>query len=254
MTQIPEHMKKTTDMFLADIRKAFGDSLRTVILYGPAARGEQHKNRLHINFMVIVDDNTPSELARCARHIKNWHKELITTPLFLEPGFIEQSLDTYPLEFLDMKTSYAVVYGDDVLEGISFEPSDVRNQCEREIKGKLLHLRAEYLALRGNQKALTDLITRSIETFRLVFAGALFIKGRDIPAGTGLLLDAVTAEYGLDASLFRTLTGIAHGDIKAGEAETDEIFDLYVEELDKLSNAINSMTGEPENNSGNMGT
>ncbi len=241
MNQIPEHMKKTADEFLSAVQESFGESLKSVILYGPAARGETYKNILYISFMVIVDDNTPSELARCAKHVRKWHKQSITTPLFLDPAYIQQSLDTFPLEFMDMRSTYHVIYGEDVLEGLNFEAADVRSQCERELKGKLLHLRAEYLSIRGNTKQLIDLINRSLNTFRLVFTGALFLKDREAPKDTGRLLDAVTEEYGLDVSLFKQLTGITSGDIKINESEADKLFDLYVEELDKLSSSIDTL-------------
>ena len=250
MNHIPEHMQKTASEFLTAVQESFGESLKSIILYGPAARGEIHKNILYIGFLVVVDDNTPSELARCAKYIKKWHKQSITTPIFLDPSYIQQSLDTFPLEFMDMCSSYHVVYGEDVLEGLTFEAADVRSQCERELKGKLLHLRAEYLSIRGNTKQLIDLINRSLNTFRLVFAGALFLKDRETPQDTSKLLDAITEEYGLDASLFKQLTGISAGDIKINETEADKLFDLYVEELDKLSSSIDTLeeTGTEESN------
>ena len=67
----------------------------------------------------------------------------ISTPLFIARGYIQQSLDTFPLEFLNISSSYQLVFGDDILENIEFKAEDVRTQCERELKGKLLHLRAE---------------------------------------------------------------------------------------------------------------
>ena len=241
MKKIPEQIQKTADTFLLEIRQAFGESLRTVILYGPAARGEEHKNRPYINFMVVVDDNTPSELARCAGLVKKWHKRLITTPLFLNPEYIGSSLDTFPLEFMDMRSSYRVLHGEDVLESLTFKMEDVRRQCERELKGKLLHLRAEYLAIRGDNKLLVDLIHRSLNTFRLVFAGLLFLKGCEVPEATQDMLNAITEEYGLNATLFKQLNGVARGNVKVSETEADKLFDLYVEELDKLSESIDEI-------------
>ena len=241
MELLSEPIKKKSEEFLENIKKSFGENLRSVILYGPAVRGEETKHP-YINFMVIVDDNTPSELARCASSVKKWRKELITTPLFLDPGYIQKSLDTFPLEFLDMSSSYHVIHGDDVLEDLDFKMVDVRNQCERELKGKLLHLRAEYLNLRSNKKGLMDLAGRSLITFRFVFAGALFLKDIEIPKDTGTLLSDITEAYELDASLFKKLRTMAKGEIKVDETEADELFDLYVEELDKLSHAIDEMT------------
>jgi len=241
MEKVPENIKKITTEFLENIQEAFGENLLSVILYGPAARGETAKIP-YINFMVVVTDNTPSELARCSPLVKKWRKQLITTPLFLDPEYIQRSLDTFTLEFLDMSSAYLVIYGDNFLEDLDFKASEVRSQCERELKGKLLHLRAEYLNLRGDKKGLMDLVDRSLNTFRLIFTGALFLKNIEIPAKIDILLGIVTEEYDLDTSLFKKLRSIAKGEVKVDENEADELFDLYVEELDKLSNAIDKMS------------
>ena len=241
MDTIPEKNKKIADGFLQNMQEAFGESLKTVIMYGSAARGESAKTPF-INFLVIVDDNTPSELARCASYVKKWRKQLIATPLFLDPEYINRSLDTFPLEFMEMSSAYHVLFGDDVLENLNFNTTDVRSQCERELKGKLLHLRAEYLNLRGDNKGFIDLVNRSLNTFRLVFTGALFLKKVEIPKETDAILNAVTEEYELDNSLFKKLMSVANSTVKVDETETDKLFDLYVEELDKLSKAIDEMS------------
>ncbi|MFC1561040.1 hypothetical protein ACFL4V_01035 [Candidatus Latescibacterota bacterium] len=241
MEKVPENIKKITAEFLENVREAFAENLLSVILYGPAARGETGKTP-YINFMVVVTDNTPSELARCSSFVKKWNKHLITTPLFLDPDYIQQSLDTFPLEFLNMSTSYIVVYGENFLEDLDFKVSEVRSQCERELKGKLLHLRAEYLNLRGDKKGLMDLVDRSLNTFRLIFTGALFLKNIEIPKEINILFNIVTEEYDLDILLFKKLISIANGELKMDEKDADELFDLYVEELDKLSNAIDEMS------------
>jgi hypothetical protein len=140
-----------------------------------------------------------------------------------------------------MSQSYSVLYGEDFLENLDLKAAEVRNQCERELKGKLLHLRAEYLNLRGDKKGLIDLVDRSLNTFRLIFTGALFLKNIEIPKQIDALLSAVSEEYNLDITLFKKLRSIAKGEVKVNEKEADELFDLYVEELDKLSNAIDEM-------------
>ncbi|MFC1649966.1 hypothetical protein ACFL2X_00200 [Candidatus Latescibacterota bacterium] len=246
MENVLEKIKNITAEFIENVSEAFGNNLRSVILYGPAARGETLKKVPYINFMVVLEDNTPSELAHCSKYLKKWRKHLIATPLFLDTGYIGRSLDTFPLEFLDMSSAYEVIHGEDVLEDITFGDEDVRNQCERELKGKLLHLRAEYLNLRENKKALIDLVDRSLNTFRMLFIGALFLKDIEVPSDTDKLLSLVTKEYELDSSLLIKLRNIAKGEIKVDESEADGLFDLYVEELDKLSNALDKMTDVPD--------
>jgi len=241
METIPVTLNKSSDAFLKDIQDAFGKSLISVIMYGPAVRGESAKTP-YINFLVTVKDSTPSELAHCSKYLKSWYKKLIAVPLFITPDYVTKSLDTFPLEFMEMASSHALVYGEDVLDGLKYSDSDIRNECEREIKGKLLHLRSEYLSLRGNTKGLIDLVQRSLNTFRLLFAGALYLKKCDIPAETSGLLDAVAGEYELDLGLFKKLIAISKGELKISDDEADTLFDLYVEELDKLSEEIDFMS------------
>lgn len=240
MERLTADMRTIADGFVQQVKTAFGEGLSSVILYGPAARGETSKQP-YIRFLVVTADNTPSELARCTPYLKEWRKKLIAIPLFLAPEYIERSLDTFPLEFMDMRSSYTVVHGADVLADLVFATADVRAECEREIKGKLLHLRAEYLDLRGNEKGLVDLVGRSLATFRLVFSGALHLKELEIPTGTAEKVDAVVDAYELDKGLFTSLTGIAAGTRKIDAGGADRLFDRYVEELDKLSGAIDRM-------------
>jgi hypothetical protein len=240
MEQLPEKIQKTAESFVADVRECFGERLRSVILYGPAARGEQQKGNDNATFMVVVPDNSPSELAPCTPFVKKWARHSITIPLFITPEYIRDSLDSFPLEFMEMRSSYRVIYGEDVLKALAFQECDIRNECEREIKGKLLHLRAEYLALRGDRKGLANLVHRSLNTFRLVFAGALHLKGIPAPEDTPGLLDAVTGAYGLDQALLKDLHALSLGALKPETAEADRMFDRYIEELDRLSKAIDT--------------
>ncbi len=240
MEQLPEKIRKMADDFTADIRECFGEKLRSVILYGPAARGEDTKGGGNATFMVVIPDNSPSELAPCTPFVKKWARQSIAIPLFITPDYIRDSLDSFPLEFMEMRSSYRVVHGENVLKDLTFRDCDIRNECEREIKGKLLYLRAEYLALRGDRKGLALLVHRSLNTFRLVFTGALSLKGIPAPEDTVGLLDATAGAYGLDQTVLKSLHALARGEIKPEPAEADRLFDRYVEELDRLSKAIDT--------------
>ncbi len=240
MEQLSERIQKIADIFTENIRECFGEGLLSVTLYGPAARDEQVKGLTAINFMVVVKDNTPSELAPCTVFMKQWSKRGIAAPLFLTPEYIRSSLDTFPLEFMDMKSSYKIIHGADFLKDLEFRDCDIRGECEREIKGKLLHLRAEYLVLRGDRKGLADLVARSLLIFRLVFEGALSLKRKAVPEHTLDLLESVAREYKMDEKFMKDIFALAHGEIKPGPAETDRLFDRYVEELDTLSHAIDA--------------
>lgn len=246
MEQLPDKIRKMAEDFTANIRECFGEKLQSVILYGHLARGEVMKNGENAMFMVVIPDNSPSELAPCTPFVKKWARNSIAIPLFITPDYIRDSLDSFPLEFMEMRSSYRVIYGEDVLKDLTFQDNDIRDECEREIKGKLLHLRAEYLALRGDRKGLARLVHRSLNTFRLVFTGALHLKRVPSTEETAGLLDAVAAAYGLDRMFLKDLHAMARGDLKPEQTEADRIFDRYVEELDCLSKALDTFCSSEE--------
>lgn len=237
---LPERTQKTAAGFVANLRECFGDALLSVVLYGPAARGEQAKDGPAMTFLVVVRDSTPSELAPCSAFVRRWERSGIATPLFLTPEYIRASLDSFPLEFMEMQRSGVVLAGEDFLHGAEFAARDIRAECEREIKGKLLHLRAEYLALRGNRKDVAGLAARSLATFRRVFAGALSLRNVPAPEEMTGLLATAAAEYGLDGEFLREIHAVARGESKPDPAAADHLFDRYVEELDTLSTAIDA--------------
>jgi len=91
-------------------------------------------------------------------------------------AFIDSSLDCYPVEFLNMKRCYVLVFGEDVLGGLAFDKSALRLQVERELKGKLLLLRTRYLETEGKGRRVEDLIKESVTAFIAVFNALLYLR------------------------------------------------------------------------------
>src|SRR5262249_39499580 len=85
---------------------------------------------------------TPDELRKCVAQLPQWHKQGISTPLFVDPAYVRSSIDVFPVEFLDMKQRYRVLYGQDFLQELELKPERLRFQCEQELKGKMLRIAA----------------------------------------------------------------------------------------------------------------
>jgi hypothetical protein len=117
---------------------------------------------------------------------------------------IRTSLDSYPLEFLSVSASYRVVHGDDVLAELPFDAADIRLQCERELKSKILLLREAYVDSAGSRHVLRDIVSRSLPAMTAIFQGLLFLRGRAWKLWGDELLEAGHEGFSLDAGLFRT--------------------------------------------------
>ena len=91
------------DAFVLDCRTLFGDDLLSVFLYGSAAGEEFIPGVSDYNLGVVLRALHPDHLRRAAAKVARWRRRRISPPLFLDPAFIRQSLDVFPIEFLEMK-------------------------------------------------------------------------------------------------------------------------------------------------------
>ena len=241
MARIPKIPDEIFSDFCDDVRTVFGEDLVSVVLFGSGARGEYIPKKSDINFLVVVKDNSPSELTAFRHCLGKWQKRNVATPLFLTESYIRSSLDTFPIEFLEMKAAYTVVHGEDLLAGLQFEKSDLRMQAERELKGKLLHLRQEFLESRGKVEALTELVSASMAAFTPVFRALLYVAGEKHMVKRADLLKQVCIKFGLNFELFQRLLDISRGEVRIPASEMNDLFDDYVGEIDKLSATVDAM-------------
>ena len=237
----PGNPEDIFDQFVADLKAVYGGQLISVILYGSGATGEYVPGKSDINFLVVVEDNSVGYLGKSISLVKKWAKSKVSVPLFLTKGYISSSLDAFPIEFLVMKLRHRLVYGEDVLEEIPLSPSDLRLQCERELKGDLLRLRQAFLESGGGRKELRALVSESLTAFVSIFKALLFIKEKDVPAKREDIFAEISEEFGLDRELFLRLLKWRQGIYKPSKEEASELFSGYVSQIEALAEEVDKM-------------
>lgn len=162
--------------FVQEIEEHGGDVVRSVVVFGSALTEDFQPGRSDYNFLVLAEPIKMDLLDRLAQRVKAWRKKRISVPLILTPKFVETSLDSYPLEFLSMQAAYRVLKGDDPLAGRNFRKDEVRLQCEREIRSKLLVFRRAYMEAQGKPKDLIRIQQQGVTSLAAIFRGMLFLK------------------------------------------------------------------------------
>jgi hypothetical protein len=224
-----------------DYRKVFKDDLVSIILYGSGAGSDFNPQTSDLNFLIILSEGVIDHLDWAIDTVSRWRKRNVAIPLFMTQSYIQSSLDSYPLEFLNIKKSYIHVYGKDVLKDISIQPHDLRLQCEREIKGKLLLLREGFLETEGKQKRIAELIKASITAFLSIFSGLLHLKGCEIPETRREIIQAVTKEIPIDQEIFMKCLDIKQGTAHYTSSEITNLFTAYMIEVRKLWEFVDTM-------------
>lgn len=228
------YITETSRLLADDYHKAFGNNLLSVILYGSALSTEYVPKKSDLNFLIVLSEEGIEQLHLAYDLVAKWKKKKVSTPLFLTKAYIESSLDTFPIEFLNIQRNHTPVFGEDVLEGLPFKKNFVRMQCERELKGKLLLLRERYVETKGKAKALRNLISGSVPTFIFVFKGLLYLLGKEVPATKHETASIIAKELHLDQGLLLSLLQIKKGTLKPSAQEVEALFQKYLEEIRTL--------------------
>ena len=241
MPKIPARPHEIFEDFVGGYREAFGTDLLSTVLYGSGARGEYIPKKSDLNFMIVLTENGMNRLSKAMPLVSKWHKQRVSTPLFLTPAFIASSVDTFPIEFLNITTAYTLVYGQDFLKILTFDKNYVRFQCEREIKGKLVQLRKHFLETAGNWRKTEALVSASLPTFFSLFQAIIFLKDKEPIAERPALVTAVALETGLDQDLFLELLTIREGRKKFASSQVVPLMEKYIVEIQKLSNFLDQL-------------
>jgi len=213
----------------AELATACGEALRTLVVYGSAAGAEFDPERSDVNLAVVLDPCDGSRLRRIAQWWARWRSMRLAAPLVLSVRELERSRDVFPLELLDLRARHRTLAGAEMFDDLAVEPEAVREECEREAKGKLFRLRGLYVELSGDVEALHRLMVDSRKTFLYVIRGLLYLRGEAWQTGG---LAAVRAfERRFDCAL-PVLAGL--GD-SARPGPIDDRFAAYLAEIATLA-------------------
>jgi len=241
LARIPHNPEEVFEEVARDYGHVFGGDLVAVILYGSAARGEYVKGVSDINFLLVVSEEGMRRLGRCLEVADRWRKRAVAVPLFMTREYIASSLDSFPIEFINMQRYHKVIQGEDVLVGLQFDKSNLRLQLERETKGKALHLWQSYLAFGRDKKALRRVLLASLTSLTSIFVGILYYKDQPIPDTSAAVIRSVTDVFELDGSLFDKLRALRGEEWKGYRTQLVDLTEAYLHEMEKIYKIVDAM-------------
>ena len=163
--------------YARDLAGAYGEALRSVVLYGSAARGEYREGQSDLNLLVLLSSTDPPTLRRGSALARAWAAENNPPPLLMSEAEFRGSADVFPMELADIRDANVVLHGADPFVGMEIRPEDLRLQLERELKGAWIRLRTRYLTDSGDAAAFQPVLLKSLSTFLVFFRTVLRLGG-----------------------------------------------------------------------------
>jgi predicted nucleotidyltransferase len=227
--------------FVTDVQSLYGEELVSILLYGSVAAGEHVPGRSDINVVVALRKLTPALLRRAAGHLRNWRRKGFATPLFFDPETLHDSLDVFPIEFLDMQERHRTLWGPDLFAALHIERGKLRLQCEQELRGKLMKLRQSYVESAHAPADLERILMVAVSGIVVLARTLLRLGGAD-PAGEGVfVLERAEARFGASTVSLRKVVQLKRGEIRLAGFGLEALYCDILDEVQGLVKVVDEL-------------
>ena len=164
--------------FFHEILENSAAQIHSIYLVGGVLTEDYPEKASKIDSVIVLQKMDLAFLDVLAPLGKKYGKQGLAAPLIMDPGYIHSSVDVFPLEFLNFKLLHHTLYGEDLFAGLAINRQELRYQCERELKGKLIWLHRIYVSAMGDRKVLAGDIVRHFDGYLPLFRGIVHLRRR----------------------------------------------------------------------------
>ncbi|MFH1847864.1 MAG: hypothetical protein ABH825_01450 [Candidatus Omnitrophota bacterium] len=241
LDKLPGEVRGRIEPYLKSLLDVHKDNVRSIFIYGSAAGSNFIPGVSDINTAVVLKKIEFGDLKKGLGIISKGIPKKITAPLLLTKEHIDTSLDVFPVEFLNMKESHVVVYGEDILGPVSIDEKNIRFICEQQIKGRLIRIRQGYLEVGLKKKGIEALLKESLASLIPMFRALLRLKGKQPPVDKAGVLAQLCDEFGLRKDVFLPVYRDKSNDEKIESKDVEEYFEKYIADIQKLADAVDRL-------------
>jgi len=197
---------------------------------------DKHSN---INLLIVLKDAGLANLKKITKTLKE-KKFNILNSLFLTPDYIRNSTDVFPIEFLDMKENYVLLFGEDILKDLQVDIKNLRFQCEQELKAKLILIKKFYLRNRSKY-ALRSFLFKSMNSVLHILRNLVRLKGKAPAYLKEVVLKDIYQEFSINIQPFNKILEAKKGNQRLSYQETEDLLFVFVTELEKIINIVDRL-------------
>ena len=117
---IIEHMREPVREFADLVRQLSGSNAKSLTIFGALAGGSFDPKRHTVRSVLVLDNIDLDLLRRLAEEGERLGKSRFAAPLIMTPDYIAASLDTFPLELIEIHQCHVNVFGIDHFKAVSY--------------------------------------------------------------------------------------------------------------------------------------
>lgn len=203
---------------------AFKEHILSVNLAGSVLTKDYLPGRSDVNFVLVFQRFYPDFFDGVMELGRAYGSKGVSAPLAMTQTYMETSLDAFPVEFFNLRLIHQTVYGRDVIADFKIDKSDLRLQCERELKAHFLQLRQGFIRTGGDLRGLKEMLFSAQSAYVPVVRALLHLLGKEPPREAQEAITALEGAIGLQMGPMRDIARLKVEEARLDAEATKRLF------------------------------
>ena len=204
------------------------DNIKAIYLYGSCDV---------IKVWVVLDKPVDMNFFKLNHKIVKKFEAKKIVPLFLSTNHIETSQDVFPLEFLEMKNTANLIYGEDILGTININLQNLRLQCEQQIKGLLIRYYQILLEIGDNKRKIRAMLNNSLENVFSILSGIIMLKEDLYLSDKSEILNNLNKHFDIDVDILKEILAA----YKNKQFYSSDKLDEFIKKLQEIAYIVDGI-------------
>lgn len=218
------------------------EKLIGITVVGSCLTADYRPGTSDINTVLLVDGYSLAvldQLATSRRGLPRKHR--IAAPLLMTEDYIARSRDVFGVEFLDFQLNHQTILGKDPFNDLAFTKSEVRLQCERELKASLIRMRQGYIAACNKEVLIRDVLIAAVKSLGPLLRALFWLT--DQPREVTLSATYIQAgpAFNVDSAVLTTVASWQHEKAHPKGNELRSTFDRVYSLIDHLAGYVDGL-------------
>lgn len=238
LDSLREGISDRVKFFSEKVESSFGDNLQSITIFGSSLTEDFMPGQSDINTVLVLGSQSLDSLNTLADMAKAMNKKTIAVPLLMTSEYIESSKDVFGIEFLDFQLNHKTIYGSDPFESLTISKSDVRLQCERELKATLIRMRQGYVAAAANKRLVRDILISAVGGLVPLLRAMLWLKDIDRDVLAEQVFTKSASEFSITVDSLITAQRWRHSKASQQKSDVVNVFESVYANVERLASIV----------------
>jgi hypothetical protein len=181
LISLPESTRRVLTGFIESAKRAFGDDLRSIVLFGSAAEGKMRPTS-DVNVMLLLTQFDRTKADQMREPLSVAGAAIRLEAMFLLEGELQGATRAFAVKFADIARRRQILYGRDPFQAVTISRADSIIRLKQTLLNMALRLRESYISRGMREEQLVATIAEAAGPLRSCAATLLDLEGAPAPS------------------------------------------------------------------------